>query len=157
MKLRIALVGTFALVASMSGLAQSSSDAWIGNWTLNVAKSKFDPGPGPKSETRTYEMTPDGVRMTVHVEPASGEPRTEISNYKLDGKPYPLSNNPDADAVAVTRVNSREIRATELRGGKVIGHVTRVVSKDGKVLTMTNSMTTAAGQSQRESRVYDRQ
>jgi hypothetical protein len=31
---------------------------------LNTAKSKFSPGPAPKSDTRTYTATEQGITMT---------------------------------------------------------------------------------------------
>jgi hypothetical protein len=157
MKPWMAFLSTVALAASVTALAQDSTDAGIGTWTLNVAKSKFEPGPALKSETRSYEMTPDGLRMTSHVEMADGQSHVESTTYKFDGKSYPVSNNPNIDAVKVSRVSSREVRATQMRDGKVIGHLTRVVSKDGKMLTMTSDATTASGQKQHEVRVYDRQ
>ena len=45
--LRVLAVMTFAGVACATLHAQSNP--LVGTWKLNVAKSKFDPGPGPKS------------------------------------------------------------------------------------------------------------
>jgi len=157
MKLRIAVLGTIALAASMAALAQPSTDAGVGTWTLNVEKSKFEAGSGLKSETRTYEETPDGLRMTSNLQTANGESHTETTTYKTDGKSYPVSNNPNIDTIKVARVSNREVRSTQLRAGKVVGHLTRVVSKDGKTMTITIEVTTPSGQSEHEVRVYDRQ
>ena len=64
---RVLLAGlalmSLVLAASVTMLAQTSKDAHIGTWKLNVAKSKFSPGPGYKSETRTYEPTADGYKF----------------------------------------------------------------------------------------------
>lgn len=69
--LAVALLG-FAV------LAQAQTDARIGTWKMNVAKSKYDPGPMPKSVTRTYapygtggvamheeRVNADGTRTTL--------------------------------------------------------------------------------------------
>ena len=51
-------VGMVVVVAALSagawGAAQAP-DPFVGTWTLNVAKSKYDPGPAPKEQTATYE------------------------------------------------------------------------------------------------------
>jgi ribonuclease HII len=60
---RLAAVLSLVLATSATILAQTQKDAHIGTWKLNVAKSKFNPGPGYKSETRTYEATADGYKF----------------------------------------------------------------------------------------------
>jgi hypothetical protein len=51
-------------VGSAAVVAAPAADPVIGNWQLNVAKSKFSPGPAPKSETRTYAARDQGITMT---------------------------------------------------------------------------------------------
>ena len=48
------------VVASPFTLSQTA-DPFIGTWKLNVAKSKFDPGPPPKSVTWYFEDRGSGV------------------------------------------------------------------------------------------------
>ncbi|HEX4239871.1 MAG TPA: hypothetical protein VHZ53_00560, partial [Steroidobacteraceae bacterium] len=45
------LIGALFVMGTGSALA---ADPVIGTWQLNAAKSTFSPGPGPKSQTRTY-------------------------------------------------------------------------------------------------------
>ena len=42
-----------------------AADLVLGTWHLNVARSKFNPGPAPKSSKRTYELYRDGIKTTV--------------------------------------------------------------------------------------------
>ena len=37
-----------------SAIAAWAADPVLGTWELNVAKSKYNPGPAPKSQTRIY-------------------------------------------------------------------------------------------------------
>jgi hypothetical protein len=37
-----------------------------GTRELNTAKSRFNPGPGPRSEIRTYSITPDGRQHATY-------------------------------------------------------------------------------------------
>ena len=46
------VVGAGVLIAAVLATAQSK-DPFVGTWRLNVAKSKYSPGPPPKSQTTT--------------------------------------------------------------------------------------------------------
>src|SRR5688572_3919152 len=63
--------------------------AWIGTWTLNVAKSTYDPGPPPyKRATYTIEPWNDGLKVTYEmVHPRGGLTHLEWVG-KLDGRDY---------------------------------------------------------------------
>ena len=56
----------FAAVVVLSAVAAATvaaqSNPLVGTWKLNVATSKFSPGPGPKSLTRTVVADGDGVQ-----------------------------------------------------------------------------------------------
>jgi hypothetical protein len=154
------LFRTFGTAVTM----EDPSDPDLGTWILNIAKSKFDPGPPPRREKRTYEAMPEGIKATIEVTAADGSGFSVTSPpYKQDGKPYALTDDPNttndrsASAHAVTRVGSREYRITNLRAGQIVGHETMVVSKDGMVMTMTPTFTTASGQTPHDVRVFDRQ
>jgi len=138
-------------------LAQQGQDAGLGTWKLNVAKSTFKPGPAPVSETRTYATTGDSEQMTSHTVMPGGQALDISTTSKPDGKSYPLSGSPDIDAVRVRRPNSRQTNVEELRGGEVIGHFNRTVSRDGKTLRVTVTTRLRSGVTDHELRVYDRQ
>jgi hypothetical protein len=44
---------------SGSDLLIPPSDPFVGTWKLDLAQSKYDPGPRPKSQTRTWETAGD--------------------------------------------------------------------------------------------------
>jgi hypothetical protein len=56
---RTATLGLIFATATLSivSLSAQTSDPLAGTWELNLGKSKFSPGPPPKSETRTYDVT----------------------------------------------------------------------------------------------------
>lgn len=59
------LLQTVALAAMLAVTAvASAADPVVGTWQLNLAKSKFSPGPAPKTDTRTYTESADGITMT---------------------------------------------------------------------------------------------
>jgi len=138
--------------------AQTRSDPFLGNWKMDAAKSKFDPGPAPKSEVRAFEATSDGnTKSTVQTTTASGTAATRIATYKYDGKSYPVQGSANYDSIAVMRVSASQMKTTLMRGGKTIGDISSSVSKDGKVLTMTYTFTTPSGVKEHDVFVYDRQ
>ena len=106
---------------------------------------------------RTFEATPDGTKMTIRTELSNGQVETDTSTFKADGKPYALTGNPNIDTIETTQVDSRERRTTQLHGGKVVGTQTLIFSKDGKVMTLNRTLTTASGQTRHDERVYDKQ
>ena len=60
--LRFAVITLLAVAGSSAVRAQSNP--LVGTWKLNLTKSKYDPGPMPKSLTRTVEADGDGVKYT---------------------------------------------------------------------------------------------
>lgn len=135
----------------------SAGNPVVGTWSLNVAKSKFSPGPAPKSDTRSYTESADGITMTWKSTPASGKEMTVQSTYKTDGKDYPVTGMPNFDTLALKQVDDHTVHVTQKKGGKVVGETTRSISKDGKVLTLSSKGTGADGVAYDNVMVYDRQ
>src|SRR5258708_4566216 len=77
---------------------------WLGTWNLNVAASKFSPGPAPKSETLKFESVELGIKLTSHtVDPQGKATKGEyISGF--DGKDVRWKGNPDADTSSAKRI-----------------------------------------------------
>src|SRR5690242_8488397 len=127
-------------------LSAQATDPASGTWELNLAKSKFSPGPPPKSQTRTFEVAGADVKYTLKGIDAEGKPTLVQYTAKYDGKDYPVTGSPDFDAISLKRVDAVTTEATTKKGGKVVGTTKRVVSKDGKTLTLTTIGTNAKGQ-----------
>jgi hypothetical protein len=87
---RLAMIFAVGVLAcAASGMVLAQSDAHIGTWKLNVAKSKFDPGPASKSETRKYEATDGGYKFSGTTVTADGKTHSSAFTVKYDGKDYP--------------------------------------------------------------------
>jgi hypothetical protein len=136
--------------------AASAADAVIGTWQLNVAKSTFSPGPAPKSQTRSYAESPQGIVLTTKTVAADGKESTLSLTFKADGKPYAVSGSPDFDTVSVKRVDALTVNSTQMKAGVTVGTGVRTVSKDGKTLTFAQKGTHAGGKYD-DMLVYDRQ
>ncbi len=155
---RTLLVGTLLAVAGVAvTLAAAAPDPVVGTWTLNLAKSKFNPGPAPKSQTRTYTASDDGISLTVNGIGADGSAMSQQSTFKYDGKAYSITGSPDYDAIALKRVNGSTVKSTMMKAGKQVGLTTRTISAHGKVLTLTTKATGADGKPYDNVGVYDKQ
>lgn len=124
----------------IAGIAMAA-DPVVGSWTLDVAKSKFSPGPALKSATRVYTESANGMSLDGKTVAADGKEASMHVAYKADGKSYPITGNPDADSVTPKSVDARTWDFTLTKDGKVVGTVHRVVSADGKTLTVHNKGT----------------
>jgi len=61
------------------------------------------------------------------------------------------------DAIALKRINEQTAEASLKKSGKGASHARRVISNDGKVMTLTISGTNPKGQKVHDVAVYDKQ
>ena len=151
------ILGAAVLASAVLATAQSK-DPFVGTWRLNVAKSKYSPGPAPKSITTTYEAAGQGYKISVKNEPASGPVRQYSYTTNLDGKDVPVTgNNPNADMIAVKRIDANTLEVLNKRSGKVTTTQRNVVTPDGKIRTVTTTGTDAQGQKLNDVAVFEKQ
>jgi hypothetical protein len=155
--LRMLVVGTALSIVSGATAFAAAADPAIGTWNLNVEKSKFTPGPAPKSATRTYAQAADGIELTFSGVGADGTATSGKATFKYNGKDYPISGSADYDTLAVKRVNRTTTKSVLKKDGKVIGHTTRSVTSHGKVLTLSSKGKDAKGAAFSQVAVYDKQ
>jgi hypothetical protein len=159
MKRLLQLVAISVLALAGSAALRAQSNPLVGTWKLNVAKSKFDPGPGPKSLTRTVEAQGDGVKYTFEGVAADGKPIAYGFSATFDSKDNPVSGAmpSGADSISAKRIDSHHYVATQKKGGKVVAISKVAVSKDGNVTTVDQTGTTASGAKSHDVQVYDKQ
>lgn len=155
--LTVVAVALLSVVGASSLHAQSNPV--VGTWKLNLEKSKFDPGPAPKSLTRTIAAEGDGLKYTFEGVGADGKPLSYGFTVKFDGKDYPVTGAmpAGADSISAKKVDANHYEATLKKGGKVIGSSKVSVSADGKVATVDASGTNAAGAKTHDVQIYDKQ
>lgn len=150
------VVAAFALCVSPA--AGQSQDHWIGTWKLNTAKSKYNPGPAPRSSTLTMVAAANGaIKQIVETIPATSflPTRSELT-AKFDGQDIPVKGNPNADTSAYKRIDSRTYEVVSKKDGKVTLTSRVVISADGKTRTVTQTGVNAQGQKVNNTLVYDR-
>jgi hypothetical protein len=155
---RNATLGLILAVAAigMISVPAKASDPAAGTWELNLAKSVFTNIPAPKSETRTYEVTEQQSKMIGKGISSQGDPYLIEFTANRDGKDYPYTGTPTADAISITPVDASTVNWTTKKAGKVVLTGTRVISKDGKVMTISGKGTDAKGQPMEVILVFDK-
>lgn len=147
-----------AFVVLVGAALAQSGNPHVGTWKLNVAKSKYSPGPGPKSGTTKIETAGAGVKYIVDQMGGDGTARRWEFTANYDGKDTPvIGNNPDADMVALTRINATTVRIVNKKGGRVTTTLTSVVSGYGRTRTITSTGTNAYGQTVNNVVLYEKQ
>jgi hypothetical protein len=129
----VLLLGT--IFAAHSAYA---ADTIVGTWKLNVAKSKFSPGPAPKAGTRVYTESAGLYTLDQKVTAADGKENSLHVQYR-DGQEVKQPTGASVDATVAKRVDANTWDFDIKTEGKAVGHVHRVVSADGKVLTVHNT------------------
>src|SRR5262249_45790982 len=148
---------TTVLIAAITLLAQSQ-ESLFGTWKMNAAKSKYSPGPVPKSNIAKWEAFQGGVKLTVDVVPAKGETQHWESSGMFDGKDNPIKgNNPDADTVAFSKINAQTFETVTKKSGKITLTARIVVAADGKTRITTQTGKDAQGQTVNNTMFYEKQ
>jgi hypothetical protein len=149
--------GLAAIVCSGVGWAQAPDPAF-GVWKLDTAKSKFSPGPGPKSGTLTIEAAGTGRKVSVDGVSATGAALNWSYTANFDGKDATVTGaNPDADTVVLKRLSPRSVQTTSKKNGKVTVVNTATVSAGGKTMTVVQEGTNAQGQKVHNTLILERQ
>ena len=108
----------------------------LGTWRLNLAKSRYSPGPPLKGETRVYSMDQEGLHGLIVRHHASGLEETIEYRANYDHE-YPVRGTTAYDAARFTRVNDYTSQAVLSHAGRVFGTALRVISSDGNSMTIT--------------------
>ena len=144
------------LALTAAGVVLAQSDPFVGTWKLDVAKSKFDPGPAPQSQTRTWDAS---GKVSVEGINAAGKPMSYGYPIMKDGKDYPpMGAIPNkADTISTKKIDSNTIEANFMRGGKHAESTKFEVSKDGKMLTINAKGTNPDGSAFNNVTVWEKQ
>jgi hypothetical protein len=143
------------MVLAMSVGLFAAESPFSGTWKLNVDKSKVPPPPA-KSELVVVNANDNGLKLTDDIVDDKGQALKISYEVKFDGKDYPVTGDPNSDAISFQRVNANTLKATAKKGEKVTTKATVVVSKDGKVTTVNFTDYTQAKPA-KGTAVYDKQ
>ena len=151
----ILAMGTLAL-GLITGIGRAQPpDPLVGTWHLNVQKSKFSPGPAPKSVVLTFAQAGNEWKTSSEMTPAEGPPIKTSFTAPTDGKDVPLTGSPIADTVSLKTDGSKRMRVDK-KGGKVVMTYEGTVSPDGKTFTVNQKGTNEKGEAIQNHLIFER-
>ena len=145
------------VVATLPQLSFAQTDAFAGVWQLNLAKSKYSPGPPPKSGTLYIHGEGQNRRDSAVAIDAQGNPMAGVLTHIYDGQPHPVTGVQTIDAAAYTPADANTLNYRYIKAGNEVSIGTITVSQDGKTLTIAGTGTNANGQPTNNIAVYDKQ
>jgi hypothetical protein len=145
-----------AMVASTA--SPQDKDPLVGNWKVNLAKSKGLNA--PQSMTRTIADGGGGILIvTTKTVNAKGEANVTVLAAKRDGNPYTIASSTATPPSTMTfkKVDTRTIDHVLKDGSGNISTSRDVIAADGKSYTNTRTIKNARGQSVEQIQVWERQ
>jgi len=132
-----------------------AADPIVGTWKLNVAKSKFIAGQELTAGTRTYTESNGQYSLSQKLTGKDGKEKTFNAQYK-DGAEVKQTTGGPIDATLAKKADANTWDFDLKKNGKVVGHVHRVVSADGKTLTVTTTGMQTSGVTGDQTLVFDK-
>jgi hypothetical protein len=144
MNRRFRVFALIVVVFAAGSMLLAQDNPFMGTWKLNVAKSKYDPGPAPQSQTRTWDAS--GMVMVNGIN-AAGKSMSYGYPIKGDGVEYPtMGSVPNtADKITTKKIDASTYEANFTKAGKHVETATFKLSSDGKTLTIYAKGATDAG------------
>lgn len=157
----MSLLRNAALTMCILGAGLVAADnPFVGTWKLNADKSKLEGSNiGPGSTVR-IEAESNGLKITVESTDAKGQPVNFNYVATLDGKPVDITGYQGVNTVTTlrtTRKDDHTIEATATREGKQVFKDHRVVSADGKTMTIHRTGVNQDGKHYTATLVFDKQ
>lgn len=152
------ILGLAATLIITSLTLPGADNPIVGTWKQNLVKSKYNPGFGPTIPfTLRMEATEDGEKLSVHGVGADGEAASWNYSATYDGKAVSVVGSPYGDSASLRRIDSHTSQITYTKNGKVTRTSKRVVSEDGKTLTISATGMNAKGEKYDNVSVFEKQ
>src|SRR5260370_36499106 len=140
-----------------AALALGANDPFVGHWNLNVQKSKYGVGACPKKMIIAMQPAGDGVHYVSETTSAMGKVSSSEYTAEYSGKEAPVKGKAGMmTPVKLKREDPSTVLASYVKGTQVVATARRVVSKDGRTMTVTTTSKDKAGKSLVNVGVYDR-
>ncbi len=150
------ILASILLTAVFFASPAFAADPIVGTWKLNVEKSKFSHGAALTAGTRVYTQADGMYTLDQKLTGTDGKEMSNQAQYR-DGKEEKQVAGGRADTTLAKKINARTWTFELKKDGKVVGHVHRVVSADGKTLTVHNTGLRLSGATGDETLVFDKQ
>lgn len=156
----LVVIATVAVVVSQVIPAAHETDPLLGTWKLNLAKSKYEPGPGPKAVTRTIVDRGGSVFLTTQdgTDPQGNAAFLQVA-FKFDGQDYPMVVKGSAviNTISLKRADRYSFYYTLKVDGKAMATVGAAIAKNGRSYTEQAKGTDPQGKPVNTVQVWEKQ
>jgi hypothetical protein len=150
-------VATLALTIGSSTALAGKMDALLGDWDLNIAKSKFNPNPPMKKYTMKVIDAGEG-HLLIKSDWIDADGTVGHVEYStaLDGKPISIIDYSVADTVIDTMVNPSTWKSIWKKDGKTVERELEHISADGKTFREVDEGKDEKGRQYKNHLVFER-
>jgi len=150
-------VASLGLTALANSALAGKMDALLGDWDLNIAKSKFEPKPPMKKYTmKVIDAGTGHLLVKSDWIESDGTPGHVEYSTAFDGKPISILDYPAADTVTDTMLNSTTWKSVWTKDGKIVESELQTISADGKTLLDTDEGKDEKGKKYKNRLVFER-
>jgi len=153
----IAGLGSTAAWPVVAWGQQGESDPFVGQWLLNLEKSRYKPGPPPRSASLSVQGEGQNRKATLAGIDAAGNSFTQVYMFIHDSQPHPVTGNPLGDAAVYTPVDENTVGWSVTKDGQIVQTGRDTVSRDGRTFTITSIRSAASGRPIGNVAVFDKQ
>ena len=146
------------LLALSVTAARASTDPFVGKWVLDVPHSEYPAGTCPISMTIEMEAAGNGVRYRSDATFANGS--TVHSEYTAEyngNQALVIGARGMMLPVFLKRIDSNTVEASYTKALMVVATSRRVVSEDGRHMTITTTSKDPSGRSVTTVGIYEKQ
>jgi len=150
-------VAALGLTVLSGTVLAGTMDALLGDWDLNIAKSRFNPNPPMKKYTMRVIDAGDG-RLLIKSDWIDADGTAGHVEYStaLDGKPISIIDYPIADTVIDTMVNPSTWKSIWKKGGKTVERELEHISADGRTFREIDEGKDEKGRQYKNHLVFER-
>jgi len=142
----------------------AATDPFVGTWKLNINRCKFAPGaPSFILGAIQIESAGNGLKSTASGADGRGISSDFTFSCLLDGTPcavmpstIPMRGASAVDTITLKRIDPNIITATGTKNGRPVYVDRRVISADGKTMTVVRDGTTREGKKYESTIVLER-
>jgi hypothetical protein len=159
----IKLIGALTAVAGLGMTAVFSVafagklDVLLGDWDLNLAKSRFEPSPPMKKYTMKV-IDAGGNHLLIKSDWIDADGTAGHVEYAtaFDGKPIAVVDYSLADFVTDTMINETTWESVWTKNGKIVERELETISADGKIFNEIDQGTDESGRKYKNHLVFER-
>ena len=134
-----------------------ATDLFLGLWKLNPATLDYQFGRPGRRAMYLIERSGQQWRFTLDGDDADGKSMCFSYSGLLDGEDYPCMDQSVIDSLQLSLVDEATIESVAKKDGKVVDRWRRVVSPDGRILTITQYGSNPENEHLRNVSVYEKQ